>query len=525
MTKKRAFAVFIAFVVGFNILMLRLVVIVSNRDYTDAAVQQSSRSYTVAAQRPDFLDYSGRPLVSTEYTQEYLIIPRANGSDAVFRSLDEAARQKYSEQFKGTTPFLIDSQYAKGLSLDSVSVRKRYVDDGLLSHTLGYLNAGGAVSGLELALDGYLGGNTLDTVVSYSVNAVGDVLEGTHPVVSSKGDNSGAVVLTIDKDIQQAAERVADEMLVKGAIVVVDCETGAIRALVSRPDFDPNDIEGSLASEDSSFLNRCLLGYSVGSVYKPVVAAAAIDSGVARGFAYECTGAIEVDGHVYTCNNGVAHGTMGISSALRESCNTFFIALGQKVGAEAVRNTSSALGFGAATEFCVGFKSSSGTLPTASELRAGGELCNHSFGQGKLLATPVQVAAYTNCLANGGLYRQLSLIVQVGDAEMPKNAETRAISEQAADYINGCLKAVVDSGTGVYGNPNFTTAAGKTGTAQSGRYNEDGKEILIGWFSGYFPADEPRYVITVMTEDAGYGYLSAAPVFKRLADDIVAMGK
>ncbi|MEG2083342.1 MAG: penicillin-binding transpeptidase domain-containing protein, partial [Oscillospiraceae bacterium] len=162
--------------------------------------------------------------------------------------------------------------------------------------------------------------------------------------------------------------------------------------------------------------------------------------------------------------------------------------------------------------------------PTQSALSVTSELCNHSFGQGTLLATPLQVAEYTCCLANGGNLRPLSLVLSVGGEHQSENSANRVICEQAAVSIANCLKKAVQTGTGRNAQPSFCEAAGKTGTAQTGRVKPDGSEYVIGWFTGWFPADNPQYVITVMTEDAGYGFASAAPVFAAIANAMFESG-
>ncbi|MEA4911393.1 MAG: penicillin-binding transpeptidase domain-containing protein [Oscillospiraceae bacterium] len=341
--------------------------------------------------------------------------------------------------------------------------------------------------------------------------------------VVTDGTAAGGVTLTIDATIQYAAERIADSSFRRGAIVVADCATGELLALVSRPNYDQNDVGASIEKNDTSLLDRTRTAYNVGSVYKPVIACAALDAGVSETFTYECAGEIEVDGVVYSCNNGKAHGKMTLESALAQSCNTYFIALGQKVGAQAIYNTAQALGLGSALTLCEGFTTAKGSFPSEAALESSAaELCNHSFGQGKLLLTPMHIAAYTMCIANGGIYRELSVVKSVGGEAAPAAREKRAVGETAANTAAAAMREAMLTGTGAGGAPQTVSSAGKTGTAQTGAYNDDGSEVVIGWFTGFFPAEEPRYAVTVMVETEGYGYASAAPVVGRLADVIAA---
>jgi len=520
MTKGRVIAVFCVITACFMILMLRLIFIFTDDYYAEASSRQNVRTYTIETVRPDFIDINGKPLTSTEYSEKNLVIPSSKEAELYSSELEGDDKESFDKMCGRGTPFL--AKLDDKASFDKISVKTRYREDSLLSHTIGYVDSNGGVSGLEKALDSYLTDNSVKTVVSYSVNANGNVSAGSNYSIRSDGESNSEVRLTVDRDIQLIIERIADDALSKGAIVVSSVSDSSIKAIVSRPDFDPNDIVSSLNDDNCSFINRALTGYNVGSVYKPVIAAAAIESGLSD-FTFECTGSIEIDGIIYRCNNGKAHGKMNIEAAIQESCNCFFIALGQKINAEKIRSTASLLGFGKTSELCTNYGDDGGFLPSTKELAQTGELCNHCFGQGMLLATPLQINAMTVCIVNKGVYRPLSLVLSIGDNTVSKPRETIALSSETCEKIMKCLEASVSYGIAANAQPSLTSAAGKTGTAETGRFSDDDKEILIGWFTGYFPADNPEYTVTVMTENAGYGYIAAAGIFKRIADAITAV--
>lgn len=138
------------------------------------------------------------------------------------------------------------------------------------------------------------------------------------------------VQLTISRSVQRAAEAVAADTMTSGCILVLDTATAAVRASVSVPGYDPDDLAASLDAPDSPFLNRALESYAVGSVFKPVLAAAALEQGILP--ECECTGAVVVDGQIFRCAGGVPHGTVDMTAALEKSCNGYFIRLGQQLG-------------------------------------------------------------------------------------------------------------------------------------------------------------------------------------------------
>lgn len=528
MTIKRVYAVFAAFALVANLLMIRLFFIVTNESYAAAATAQSVYTKTVAVRRPDFFDRFGHPLTGTSSRSIAAVFPGQQAgnllSDYIFRD----DREYYREALIKNEPFIVElvKPLPAEIPIMVIETPRRYSDDALASHLIGYLDyKGSGISGLELALNGHLLENESRTVLRVGVNANREIINADSAEVFDEGTANAEITLTIDKGLQAAAERIADDCFKKGAIVVLDCESGEIRAVVSRPNFNQNDISTAIERGDTSLINRAFTPYSLGSVYKPVIAAAAIEAGLG-GFRYECTGAIELEEGVYSCNEAKAHGELDMNDALTYSCNTYFIALGQKLGGEAVYNMSSSLGFKGKAALCEGYNVAMGQLPEKEALsKGGGELINHCFGQGRLLASPLQVAAYMNCIAAGGLYTKPTVVQSIGEIECEAPKRSRVMSEETATLLSNYLCSVTEKGTGSYGKPEYLSASGKTGTAQTGRYNSDGSEAVVGWFCGFFPSEAPRYTIAVMVENEGYGYETAAPVFKQLADFITVREK
>ena len=205
------------------------------------------------------------------------------------------------------------------------------------------------------------------------------------------------------------------------------------------------------------------------------------------------------------------------------SCNTYFISLALKTGAQTVIQAADSLHFGKSTPLCNGLTGAEGNLPDAARLDSDAALANLAFGQGELLATPLQLAAMMACIASNGTYREPYLIEGVCSADgeftpdEKKSGVERPISASIARLIRGFLEQVVLTGSGKRAASEFFTSAGKTATAQTGIF-VDGTELCNSWFAGYFPAESPKYAVAILKENGSGGAVSCAPVFKCISE-------
>ncbi|MBQ3939841.1 MAG: penicillin-binding protein 2, partial [Oscillospiraceae bacterium] len=309
-----------------------------------------------------------------------------------------------------------------------------------------------------------------------------------------------------------------------GAAVVLDCRTGDILASASTPVYNPDRLADSLDDPQSPFLNRALCAFNVGSVFKLVTAAAALEHGLTPQFMHTCTGSTTVYGQVFRCHNRSGHGLLDMTGALNASCNPYFIELSALISAPDLHHTAELLGFGEEITLAPGIRSVSGLLPDAEALKIPAEKANLSFGQGALLATPLQVCAMTACLANSGIFTTPRLVVGTTDgSRMPQMTDPDqryALHPETARTLCDMMQTVLTDESHANGCPSNTTAGGKTSTAQTGRFAEDGTERCHAWMTGFFPADSPRYAVTVFAEDGGSGNETAAPVFRRIIEEI-----
>ncbi len=489
----------------------------------------------VAKIRGDIFDCNGKKIVSSDYENVVTAKPTYKALNSLKNVLDSQEYSSLKDRLKtGNAVSVNIGKLEIEQNSDAVTLKKyvRYSKNQLARHIIGYLNGEGrGVSGIEKSFDNLLfTGKNLSAV--FDADVYGRVLSGTRIEIRNSTLKTGSVELSLDLDIQQAVENALDISDVEcGGAVVVDIKTGAIRAMASRPDFDAAKLSEYLENEASPLLNRGLNAYAVGSVFKVAVAAAALESGI-DDFYYKCTGSCNVDGVTFNCNKKTAHGELNIQKALECSCNTFFIALAFEAGSEKILETASLLGFGQEIYLAEGLYSKSGVLPNESELASSGALANFSFGQGGFTATMLQLSTMMSAVAGGGRYNLPYIVEKATDAQGNTVVESNgdypivAISEKSAKRLSVMLESVVENGNAQKARlKNGITAAGKTATAQTGVFNENGAEICNTWFAGFFPVENPRYTVVVLKEGGGSGATDCAPVFKRIADKIIDLEK
>ena len=523
-------------VVFFGMLMLAMFLSVllvfrvsSGPGLARTARQQSSYKLTVAATRGTIYDCNLTALTGageTEYSAA--VVPGAGAAAALDRALPASRMEDLYPTLTGGKPFALRlPRRVDAEGIDVFALRNRYPDSGRAVHILGYLDGSGkGAAGVEKAYDSVLSGNRGRITVTYRVDALNHVLPGEEKKIEDTSNlGKSGVVLTLDNYIQTVAEQAADRYLTKGAIVVAEVPSGRLRAVVSRPDYGQNDIAPVLRAADSPLLNRALSAYSVGSVFKLVAAAAALEHGVPPDYSYTCTGGIEVSGGVFHCFNSQSHGRETMEQAIANSCNTYFVNLMQKVPRKDFLAMASALGFGKSFELAPGLSSGAGVLPSLTSLGVPRALANFSFGQGELTATPLQVTAMVNAIASGGVYTDPTLYAGRVDEKLaytdraaePKG--TRVMSEKNAALLRKFMRASIESGTSLKGKPLRTTAGAKTATAQTGRVL-NGAELDESWFTGFFPYDDPKYAVTVFAEGGDGGGTTCGPAFREIADCI-----
>ncbi len=510
-------------------MILRVYSLAQGDGLSEAAARQSSYRLDIAHFRGAIYDCNMEKLVSQDRDTIAAVAPSVKSAAVLSGLLPKSEMESVFSLLQSGKPFALrlDQPLDSGEDIDVFQVDVRYREAQLAPHVIGYCDGSGTgISGIELAYDDWLSADQGEISVLYKVDAINRVLAGEQrEVTDTSALKNRGVVLTLDSGLQKLAEEVAKKHMEKGAVIINDVATGEIRALVSLPDFSPLALADVLDDEDAPLINRAFSSYNIGSVFKLVSAAAALEYGLSPEITYECTGGIEVDGTTFHCYNSKAHGAMDMHEAIAQSCNAYFIHLMQMVPPERFIETAKAFGFGTATEFAPGMSSSAGILTELSAIRNSKALANLSFGQGDLMSTPVQVAALVNAIACGGEYRPLSLVKGLVDEEGNFTEQNepvparRVISERTAQLLEEYMISSVEYGTSVWGKPEHGQAAAKTATAETGLKVDD-RRVVQAWFSGYYPVGNPLYTITILVEDGDGGGTSCGPIFRDITEAI-----
>ena len=518
-------------VLSFFVVMLLLmscilrVAVISTGGYSAVASQQSLYKINITRLRGTIYDCNMVPITNNSKKTIAAILPTSKGILAIKECANGDLLEEALKTLKENKPAICTvNNTINGEGIAFTNIYEQSTEKLAACHLIGYTDSTGhGISGLQLAYDDFLYSNNFASAM-FTVNGKGDILSGIEPVIENDMSitNSG-VVSTVDVNIQSIAEKAAAKMN-SGCAIVSEVSTGKIRAMASVPTFDVNNLAESLKGDNSPFLNRALLSYSVGSIFKPCVAAAAIENGKG-GYVFNCNGSFEIADRMFRCHNLSGHGITNLQDALAQSCNCYFYELALNLGGEQIYKMLSVLNFGSKIKIADNFFAATGKKPDLKTLDNPGVLANLSIGQGDLLLSPIAMLNLYSAIANDGCYYLPSVVEKtIKDGvttEYDTGNKTRVMSADTAALLREHLKTVVTDGTGIEAAPVNSTAAGKTATAQTGRYYDDGTEITNSWFCGFFPAEKPEYVVVVMSDSKLN--VSTASVFAEIADEITLL--
>ncbi len=507
-------------------LLLARIVQINYMEYSDVLDSQTTRTLTVGRKRGEIYDRNYEKLVSNESRLISAVTPCV-ASFPYIEGLME--KDELLEKLESGFPFILDTDKAINNDLiRTFDVPERYDGTGLACHVTGYLDSEGenGITGIEAAYNSLLNdvGGTL--TVRFQADALGRVVAGGKKTVSDEGFSSKAgVVLTLDKDVQLIAEDALECSKIKsGCAIVMHVDTGDILAMASVPKYDRKNVAAALNDDNSPLVNKSLQSYAAGSVFKSIIAAAALENGADPEREYRCKGKITVGDCTFTCYNRKKHGKVDMTKALEESCNTYFIDLIMRIDSDYLLKLCRDIGFGESIALASTIKSSTGKLPTAEELKLKGNLANFAFGQGSLLVTPLQMTQAYHVLATGNRVSSRLVMGFTNDQGLmtPERADTptKLLSDSTVIQLRKILSSVVEKGKADKAKSNIVSLAGKTGTAQSGIFR-DGEEVCRTWFAGFFPAHNPHYIVVVMNEDGEGGNIDCGGVFKEICEGIV----
>ena len=383
--------------------------------------------------------------------------------------------------------------------------RRVYPYGDLFAHAVGYSSNG--KSGLELLANYQL----LTSHAYFPERFVNEVKEQ-----KNIGDQ---VITTLRYDLQKTAYDALGNQ--KGTVIAMEPSTGKILAMVSKPDFDPNQIESKWesisTSKESVLLNRATQGkYPPGSVFKIITLLEYIRQGNdPERWTYECNGSYSADGVTISCYHGKNHGTVDLKTAFAKSCNGAFAAMGLEMDQIELMHTCNQLLFNTSLPVELPFNESSISVDESSPV---GTIMQTAIGQATTEVTPMHMALLTCAIANGGQLMEPYMIDSIENYTeervkkyMP-HSYGKLMTAEEASLLTEYMTETVRSGTAAaLSNKNYT-AAGKTGTAE---YSND-KSKSHAWFVGFSNVEAPDLVVCVLVEGAGSGSEFAVPIAEKM---------
>ena len=512
-----------------------------------------SRELPIGADRGEIYDRNGKVLATNITTTSLVLIPnQIQNKKEVAEKLSEILNSDYEDMLAHVSKKTsIERVHPEGrqLSYDIASKidelgydgvylvkeSKRYYPYGsVLSHVLGYVGIDNqGLSGLELTYDDYLTGK--NGAIKYFSDGKGNRLELSE--VYEEPQDGIDLQLTIDLDIQLAAERELDNIMSKytpehALILAMDPDTGEVLAMASRPNFDPNNYQ----DYTTETINQNLpiwMTYEPGSTFKIMTLATSLEEQTVNLFedTYYDDGSVNVDGATIHCWKSGGHGAQTFLEVVENSCNPGFVELGQRLGTNTLMSYINNFGFGAKTGIDLNGESN-GILFNIDKMGPV-ELATTSFGQG-ISVTPIQQVTAVSAAINGGTLYEPYLVKEMLEPETKSVIYTKepvmrrkVISEETSKLVRYALESVVANGSGRSAYIENYRVGGKTGTAQkvqNGVYM-DGNYILS--FIGFMPADDPEIVVYVAIDHpqgvTQYGGVVAAPIAKSVLETAISV--
>ncbi|HET7294171.1 MAG TPA: penicillin-binding protein 2 [Vicinamibacteria bacterium] len=545
--------------------------VLRGRYFKTLAENNRSRLVPIAAPRGPLLDRQGRILVANRPSFNIVVRPEhVEDLDDLVRRLavllnvgEAQIRERLAARASPFRPVVIrqDASLADvaalearrlefpDVSVDVVPLRS-YPLAAAAAHSLGRV---GEIQAAQLQLKEFASQKPGDLVgqagVELQYNRALLGRDGSlRLVVNSRGrevreldreapEDGPSLTLTLDQQLQVVAERAFGGRA--GSAVAVDPATGEILAMTSVPAYDPNQFATGIdaaawqrltSDPDTPLMNRVIQGqYAPGSVFKIVVAAAALEEGlVTPRTALFCPGHLAIYDTVFRCNRPEGHGWVSLRQALAQSCNVYFYQVGARLEIDRIARWAKRLGLGAPAGVDLPHEQP-GLVPSSDwKLRTqrvpwyAGETISVAIGQGQVTATPLQLARLAALVANGGHLVTPHLVKAIGSEprrEAPPD-EARLRPETVAAIREGMCAVVNEHGTGWRAQLASVEVCGKTGSSQvvASRSKQPISQATMphGWFIAFAPRERPRIALAVLVEHGGGGGQAAAPVAREI---------
>ena len=563
-----------------------------------AALQEVSTQITLRLLSGDGESLDSVDTSSAAYQTQYQAVYDAlSKSDSAYQTLatkvNNAIKLSIEQYVTAYNKAHKKADADKGIRKGRISVsstksfQRDYPYGAFAAAVLGFCDADGyGTYGLEKSYESTLAGVNGRTITLR--NAYGNAIADENATTYAAKDGSN-LVLSLDVNIQEVAERYLNEAISannvenRGAAIVMNVKTGAILAMASKPDFDPNnpldytaneaylnelvhaepELYGIyLKNEDGSYVtdangnkvldpegdysgyyrdiqwkNKAITElYYPGSVFKVITAAMGVDSGKATYYTtFNCSGAYSVAKETYHCAGKKSHGVQNLAEALRNSCNIYFIQLGQRLGSSVFYDYFDAFGFTERTG--VDLPNETGMMKYYTKNQLGEvQLASSSFGQA-MAVTPLQVCTAISAAVNGGYLVTPHVVDKITDQngnvveEVGANVRRQVISKSASETIRQIMEYEVGDGSTSGGGSNAYVAGyrigGKSGTSEQLNMERraDGDYKKVASFAAVLPANDPEILVYVMLDDPNnartdYSSILAAPVVGNIISEI-----
>lgn len=566
-SKIAAFQYFVVFVFVFLAVGYWDLQVLNEDFYYEKAQQNQIKSLPILAPRGKVLDRDGRVIVDNHASYR-LILSRENLHPEHIRpialglNLDPADLEAKIRRFqKQPTYFTIPLKeelspdeltfveaYRGSNGFPEIELLKSqyriYPQNGFAAHLLGYVSE---ISDSELNSPDWANHNPGDLIGKAGVERFyNERLSGvdgqrqvrvdnrmnTRQVLGVKEAQPGKdLKLTIDLDLQAVAELAMEGK--RGAVVALDPRSGDVLALVSTPAYDPNHFASRISSREYAALvqnpykplfNRALQAQlAPGSTFKPIMALAGLESGaIDEDFTVHCSGGATWYGRYFKCHKKGGHGAVKLHTAIAQSCDVFFYAVGNRLGIDTIAQYATLAGLGSKTGIDLpGEKegvvpSSQWKIRTQREKWYAGETISVAVGQGALTITPLQLAHAIGGIAMGGIWVQPHVAMLDPSELHVRKADLKPSS--VAAVVDGMCAVVNGWGTAAASRIPGIEMCGKTGTAQLAsndllklKNSEDWHDNA--WFVGFAPRQQPEIVVATLWENGAHGDM-AAPIVR-----------
>ncbi len=430
--------------------------------------------------------------------------------EAINNSFNPRQELLASQNIRGSIYSADGEVLAKTRVFEDGTEQRYYPYANMFAHVVGYSTKG--KTGIEYS-------ENMKMITSHA--SLSNKIQNELNAEKNIGDS---VITTLDVSLQKVAYDALG--VYSGVIVVTEPSTGKILAMVSKPDYDPNEIATiweDLRVDDSSsvLLNRATQGlYPPGSTFKIITALEYYrqNEGNVSAYYYSCAGRFSKDGNTIRCYHGQNHGSIDFARSFAKSCNSSFANIGTSLNIADFQNTCKELLFNSELKMEIPYKQSQFALSVSDVTDT---VMQTSIGQGKTQITPMHLNMITAAIANSGVCMTPYVVDRIESAtgsvvkQNDPSRETVMMTEEEALFMTQLMTGVVTSGTASKLDGLSYTAAGKTGSAEYSANKDDSH----AWFTGFAPTENPQVCVTVIVESAGSGGDYAVPIAKRVFDE------